>query len=117
MKSVFRPFAAIVLGLMLVLTGQSMAVARGAAAATGEMVICTGAGTVTVYTDAGGNPTSAPHICPECIAAVLLAIVPVAPSAVRPARTTERPWPITASVSHTALRPTTTRSRAPPVLI
>jgi hypothetical protein len=53
--------------LMLLVTGQSMAAQRGAAAATGQMVICIGLETVTVYVDDEGNPTTAPHICPECI--------------------------------------------------
>lgn len=53
--------------LMLVITGQSMAAQRGAAAATGQMVICIGLQTVTVYVDDEGNPTAAPHICPDCV--------------------------------------------------
>lgn len=60
-----RTYIALLLSLMLALTGQSMAVARGAAAATGQMVLCTGAGVMAVYIDAEGNPTSAPHICPD----------------------------------------------------
>ena len=60
-----RPLSSLLLALMLALTGQSMAVARGAAAATGQMVICTGTGPVAVYTDAEGAPTSAPYICPD----------------------------------------------------
>lgn len=62
---------------MLVLTGQSMAVARGGSAATGQMVICTGEGTATVYTDAQGRPTSAPHFCPDCI--VMAGAAPLVP--------------------------------------
>lgn len=55
------------LSAMLTLTGQSMAVARGASAATGQMVICSGMGPVVVYTDAQGRPTAAPHVCPDCM--------------------------------------------------
>ncbi|MEM6566506.1 MAG: hypothetical protein AAF665_18795 [Pseudomonadota bacterium] len=44
-----------------------MAIARGSAAASDQMVICTGHGFITIYTDANGAPTSAPHICPDCI--------------------------------------------------
>jgi hypothetical protein len=58
------------MALVLAMTSQSMAVARGAAAATGQMVICNGSGTMTVYTDAEGAPTMAPHICPDCVANV-----------------------------------------------
>lgn len=48
-----------------------MAVARGANDATGKMVLCTGSGEKVVYMDAQGNPTSAPHLCPDCLAASL----------------------------------------------
>ncbi|WP_300035825.1 DUF2946 family protein [uncultured Roseobacter sp.] len=77
MNAVLKSWLACVLCLVLIATGQSMAVARGAAAATGQMVICTGSVTKTVYTDTQGNPTSAPHICPECTAAA------IAPTATR----------------------------------
>lgn len=53
--------------LLLVLTGQSMAMMRGAAAPVGQMEICAGDTVVTVYIDAEGVPTAAPHVCPDCI--------------------------------------------------
>ena len=65
-----RAFLSFSLALVLVLTSQAMASARGAAAATGQMVICNGDGTRVTYTDATGAPTAPPHICPECVAAV-----------------------------------------------
>ena len=68
-----RSLSALVLALMLALTGQSMAVARGASAATGQMVLCTGAGPVAIYVDAQGKPTSAPHICPDSALNVAMA--------------------------------------------
>lgn len=60
-----RMLHSVLLALVLALTSQSMAVARGASAATGQMVLCTGSGPVAVYLDASGQPTSAPHICPD----------------------------------------------------
>ncbi len=69
-----RPFISLILALMLVLTSQSMAVARGAAAATGQMVLCTGAGPVAIYTDAEGKPTAAPHICPDAALNILAGV-------------------------------------------
>lgn len=60
-----RPLLALLLIVVLALTGQTMAQARGAAAATGQMVICTGTGPMVVYVDAEGQPTEAPQICPE----------------------------------------------------
>lgn len=62
-----RWFVSAVLCVILVLTGHSMAMVRGASAATGQMVICVGDTTTVIYTDAEGEPTAAPHICPECI--------------------------------------------------
>ena len=54
-----------VLAAVIALTAQSAAVARTMPDATGQMVLCTGTGPVMVYTDEDGNPTSAPHICPD----------------------------------------------------
>jgi hypothetical protein len=71
-----RPLAAILLALTLVVTGQSLALARGTATAAGEMVICTGTGTVTVPVDAEGNPTGPPVVCPDC-ALTAMAAMPV----------------------------------------
>lgn len=69
MYCVVRPLFGLILSLMLALTSQSMAVAGGASAATGQMVICTGTGPVTIYMDASGAPTEAPHLCADCILA------------------------------------------------
>lgn len=73
-----RSVLSIVLALILVVTSQAMAVARGASDTTGQMVICVGAGTTTVYTDASGAPTAAPHICPDCL--LLIATTPPTPA-------------------------------------
>jgi len=67
MMTVLKPIAGFLLAAVLVLTGQSMVVARGAAAATGQIEICIGADIVKVYVDRDGQPTQAPHICPDCI--------------------------------------------------
>lgn len=67
MVTVLKPAAGLLLALMLVVTGQSMVVARGAAAATGQIEICIGAEIVKVYVDRDGQPTQAPHICPDCV--------------------------------------------------
>jgi hypothetical protein len=68
-------FVAICLALVLVLTGQSMAAARGANDATGQMVLCTGTGSVVVYMDESGVPTQAPHFCPDCTLAALTPMI------------------------------------------
>lgn len=67
-----RSFIAVLLAFVLGLTSQSMAAARGASAATGQMVLCTGTGPVAIYLDAEGQPTSAPHICPDAALNVLV---------------------------------------------
>ncbi|MEM6305331.1 MAG: hypothetical protein AAF744_11450 [Pseudomonadota bacterium] len=60
-----RTISSLLLALVLALTSQSMAVARGASAATGKIVLCTSTGPMAVYIDAEGEPTAAPHICPD----------------------------------------------------
>lgn len=111
-----RSFLSFALALMLALTSQSMAVARGASAATGQMVLCTGSGPQAVYTDAEGNPTSAPHICPDSALNVLFAVTE--PNIAAPSRLA-----LSGVSTHEgdrlrlSLRLKTPRSRAPPLVI
>ncbi|MEP2890431.1 hypothetical protein [Tateyamaria sp.] len=65
--------------LMLVVTSHNMAQARGAEPAVDRMVICAGARAVTVYVDATGEPTQAPHMCPDCALHGLGVLSSVAP--------------------------------------
>ncbi len=67
MRRFFHPILSLALVIALSLTGHSMAVARGASAATGQMVICAGAESKLVFVDAQGAPTAPPHFCAECI--------------------------------------------------
>ena len=69
-----RALIAYALVAVVVLTGQVMATARTMPDATGEMVICTGSGAVTVHLDEDGNPTGPPHICPDCVMSLLVAV-------------------------------------------
>lgn len=62
-----RSLIAVLLGFLLLVTGHSAAMVRGASAATDQIVICVGATTSVIYTDADGQPTVAPHICPDCL--------------------------------------------------
>ncbi|MTJ04803.1 MAG: hypothetical protein FH759_08955 [Sediminimonas qiaohouensis] len=78
MRRMIHPLQAIALALLLVLTGQSMALMRTAPDPAGQMVLCTGTGPITVLTDENGQPVGAPHICPDC-AMSLFAAVPAAP--------------------------------------
>ena len=68
-----RSYLGVFLALMLALTGQSMAVARGMPGAAGEIVLCTGTGPMVVSVDATGQPVGPPHICPD-FAALLFAV-------------------------------------------
>lgn len=66
----FASVIALFLSLAVALTAHQMIVLRGHNMAAGQMVLCTGTGPVTVYFDEDGNPTSPPHICPECALAM-----------------------------------------------
>jgi len=61
-----RACLSILLSLMLLVTSHSMAIARGADQAVDRIVICTGTTLSTLYVDAEGQPTAAPHLCPDC---------------------------------------------------
>lgn len=75
MKTLLRTYLAVTLALMLALTGQSMAVARGTTSGpSGQMVLCTGTGPVSVHIDETDTPTPPPTFCPDC-ALNLLAVV------------------------------------------
>jgi hypothetical protein len=108
---------AALLALSLVISGQAIAQAKGASPATGQLVICTGAGAVTVFTDADGNPTAPPHLCPDCILGAL-AGPPTEPAAL-PARTltaTRLVWPVPEQVfANPGLA--TAQARAPPLSV
>ena len=63
--------------LVLLVAGQALAVARGQAPAATEVVLCTGFGTQVVHLDAEGNPVSTPGLCPDGLAAMVEAHVPL----------------------------------------
>lgn len=106
----------LVLVFMLALTSQTMALARGAAAPVGHMVLCIGSGSVTVYTDAQGQPTEAPHFCPDCaVGAVLL---PTAQHVAVPVRVVLLEAPCTLSALCGPLpRGFVPQTRAPPLFV
>ena len=62
-----RIFSFGLLVALIGITSQTMAVSRGHAAATGQIVLCTGAGLQTIQIDAEGNPTQGGHYCPDCV--------------------------------------------------
>lgn len=81
MKPILRTYLAITLSLILVLTGQSMAVARGKPDPSGQMVICTGTGPVMISVDARGNPAGPTHICPDAALSLIQADFAASPMA------------------------------------
>ncbi|MDG1102863.1 MAG: hypothetical protein P8N75_05740 [Ascidiaceihabitans sp.] len=109
-------FIAICLAVVLVLTGQSMAGARGAAGATGKMVLCVGTQSVVVYMDEQRQPTQAPHFCPDCT----LTLIDAAPTgtAVSPAVLVLSPHITMACVAaHSNVDEHSYLSRAPPAVV
>ena len=69
--TLLRRYTALLLAAALLLTGHSAAASRFARDATGQVILCTGTGPVTVYVDENGEPTGTPHICPDCINHIL----------------------------------------------
>jgi hypothetical protein len=109
-------FIAICLALVLVLTGQSMAAARGAPDATGTMVLCIGTNSVVVYMYENGMPTQAPHFCPDCTLS-LLDNLPCEPVELA-LRLVAHPFASMAFIAaRSEVAPHAYLSRAPPVLI
>lgn len=77
MARFLRIYLALFLALAVTLTGHAAASMSGSRDAAGQMVICSGTGPVVVYVDDQGQPTTAPHFCPDCVMQLLDA--PVAP--------------------------------------
>ncbi len=90
MTRTLRTILPIALSLLLALTAQSVAASRGMDRAVGQMVLCTGTGPVVVYMDENGQPTKAPHYCPDYALSLLGAVFadqlphPLAPDRVQP---------------------------------
>ena len=69
--SPMRALPALTLAILIVLTSQTLAMARGQATASGQMVFCSVGQVVTVSVDAEGKPVGPAHICPDCVMHVL----------------------------------------------
>ena len=68
-----HPVLGAIMALLLVLTGQSMAIARGMPGPTGMIELCTGTGPVMVPVDEHGQPVGPAHICPDAATALFAA--------------------------------------------
>jgi hypothetical protein len=60
--------------LLLALTGQASAQARGDAPAVGAIVLCLSHGAARVHVDADGRPTSPPQLCENAAEALFAAL-------------------------------------------
>jgi hypothetical protein len=90
-----------------------MAVARGQTAASGSIVLCAGAGLVSVPVDADGQPTGPAHICPDCALGLFAATIPPAVTPAAPLAVSAPSFPVRTAQGH-GLVPQTVRPRAPP---
>lgn len=63
----FRSYLTLFLVLAVTLTAHSAGAMRGMRDATGQLVICSGAGPVVIYVDADGQPARTPQDCPDCV--------------------------------------------------
>ena len=70
-----RALSALLLSLILAVSGLTAAGARGRMASPEILVLCTGDGLVALAHEAPGEPAAGAHACPEC---VLSLSVPVA---------------------------------------
>ncbi|NIZ14418.1 hypothetical protein [Phaeobacter sp. HF9A] len=110
----FRRYISLLLALALLATGHSAAASRFARDATGQVILCTGTGPVTVYVDAEGQPVGPPHICPDCIthlfdlASAPPLVIPAVPVSFRQAP------PLAPRAQHDSAPARTARARAPP---
>jgi hypothetical protein len=105
----------IALALLLVLTSQQVALARGAA--TGQLaVICGPAGLIAVALDDQGQPSGMGHYCPDGMLALASTAVPPVVLAA-PQGVVASPWaaPVAMLVPHPPLRHGA--ARGPPALV
>lgn len=111
-----RTIKALLVAFLLIVTSQSMAVARGTMRdASGAVVLCTGTGPITVLTDADGQPIGPSHICPDCALTVMAGLAE-AFDLPRPEQTLLRFTPIQLSYRAHDTIPPRAKARAPPVV-
>lgn len=117
MRRILHHVLIALVALSFVISGQAIAQAKGASPATGQMVLCTGTGPVVIYTDAEGQPTAPPHICPDCALAMMTGLTPLAQLPVRVDHPAYRlNWPTIAGVARSACI-AHIKARAPPASV
>ncbi|MEY8827365.1 hypothetical protein AB9K34_02935 [Sedimentitalea sp. XS_ASV28] len=98
---------------LVVLTGQAIAMARGAPGPAGQIELCTGNGPVMVYVDDSGAPVGPPQLCPD-FALSLLFDVPEPQSLERHVAHPRRLAPVRADLQNESVPRRMIRTRAPP---
>lgn len=111
-----KALLSLILSALLVMTSHTGALARSGERAVDQMVICIGLETAVIYVDADGNPTRAPHHCPDCALHVLAAPVVAVSVPVRLSHGAKRLGLRQMSLSGLALRGQNL-ARAPPVVL
>jgi hypothetical protein len=76
-----RALLPICLALLVALTAQNLAVARGQPQAAGQIELCADGRIVTVAVDHAGNPIGPPRICPDVVLALMAALALPEPGA------------------------------------
>lgn len=101
------------LALLLLVTGQGMALARGMPGPAGQMVICTGSGPVMVALDGTGRPAGPAVICPDAALSLIQATASAPDAVIARARAARLPFRFQSARRH-GRTPTAPRARAPP---
>ncbi len=111
-----RSFFTVTLALLVALTSQQLAVARGQPHAAGQVEICSGDGVIVVAIDKDGNPVGPAHICPDVALAFMAALDLPPPGATQPVHMQRVGYAID---SHDAvsLVHITTLARGPPLSV
>lgn len=104
---------AIGLILLLVGTGQALAIARGAPLPVGQIEPCAHMGPVMVPADAGGAPVSTPQYCPDGLVSLLGLVALADPQAGDTSGIRNDPW-ATPTGGAPVLRATPALARGPP---
>lgn len=111
-----RRLFALSLALLLAITSQALAVARGAAPASGYAVYCMNGSMVTVAIDADGQPVGEPHLCPDAVAGFAVLAAPPPLPAGRMVAGIGVTWPQPLAHLATAA-PAAPQARGPPVRV
>jgi hypothetical protein len=83
-----RVLSSLLFALLLAVSSVPAALMHNQMQGSSQMVVCSdtpdASGLITVTLDATGQPISAPHHCPQCLAALDLALLPSTPTAAAP---------------------------------